>query len=281
MQERPSSSVVRRGLLGLVCLCLATTLGCSRGEPPCADPAASLVDGLSCADVLESVDFVEYLAARPMPKGAHERLMETWASAAKTDVDRVRGALTRIDAFMDAREGEAFAEAERRGSEGWRVLHGEGVLAGEGLEDVREHVRKHIGVWKQDDDNRIVVSENDVEGWIRYASLGREAQGAIPLRVSMADKVGLYKAAMERFEQEDREGRLAFIAVGGGWTAARAAWMKASYETQQAWIAAAPLPPAMFGTSPEYFRAFLGVAGTRIHAEILNERLGPLLYDPR
>ena len=269
------------GRVGSLAAVLAMSLGCGKSEPLCADSTAELVEGLSCEEVLASVDFVEYLAARPMPAAARGRYVEAWKSAAGTDLAMARSALGRMAAYLDAREGEAFAEAERRGMESWRVLKGEGVLAGEGLAVIRDHVRKHAGVWKVDDEHRLVVSENDVEGWIRYASLGREVQGAIPLRVSMADKVGVYKIAMERYEAEDRKGRVAFIALGGGWRAARDAWTAASYEKQQAWIASAPLPAPMFGTSPEYFRAVLEVAGTHAHATILDQQIAPLLYDPR
>ena len=70
-------------------------------------------------------------------------------------------------------------------------------------------------------------------------------------------------------------GKIALTAVGPFWSDVRARWAADSYEEQQAWIRAAPLPPPMTATSIGYVEA-LTDGDVVAHVRALHERLGPL-----
>jgi hypothetical protein len=265
--------------LGLLASVLALGAACGRSEPLCAEPGDALTPELACAALDPARGYAEHLAARPLSGPPYQRFLEAWKSAAESDLAGVRAGLAAIVEQTAGADADVFEIARRRAHESWLVVHGRGALAG--LEGPREHVRKHIGAWKVDDTHELVVSENDIEGWLRYGSLCREVQGGSALKVSMADKVGLYRAADRFYDEADLESRIAFVALGGAWLTMREAWLGASYEQQQAWIEDAPLPGPMFGTSHEYFDAVLAAGRAHTHADAWIDHFGALRTDPR
>jgi hypothetical protein len=79
---------------------------------------------------------------------------------------------------------------------------------------------------------------------------------------------------MDRFSTGSRADKVAIAALGPIWGSVKERWQSASYDQQQAWIAAAPLPPPMTATSLGYADAIFAGDVAR-HVQVLNEVLGP------
>ncbi|HMV67022.1 MAG TPA: hypothetical protein PKA64_09240, partial [Myxococcota bacterium] len=140
----------------------------------------------------------------------------------------------------------------------WALDHDGGALAGPAWARARAVITDAVAVWSHDDAERLSLTEMDIEGWVRLASLCREVQGGPPLRVSIADRVELYHVARDRFTTGSPADRRALVAVGPYWSQVRNVWKAAAAERQQAWISRAPLPPPMTTESSGYFKAVLG-----------------------
>ena len=137
-----------------------------------------------------------------------------------------------------------------------------------------------LAVWARHDGDRLALTEADIEGWIRYASLCREAQGGTVLRISVADRVTVYRMLVDRFSTGSRADRIGLAAIGGYWTQVRDAWGSASYSVQRGWIDRAPLPPPMTASSLGYAEA-VSEGDVSAHARVLIEQLGPFTVGGR
>jgi hypothetical protein len=258
----------------------AVAAGCDglRVAPECPAPETVISgagdDALTCADVLTVRDYSEVLALRPTTPADRRSIVFGLLDGYTADPIGTRAAVDRAGEVLSGLRSEVGAgAAEHRGSAAWSEVNGEGPLSAN--EKLRTVVVERLSVWFDDDEARLVLTEHDVEGWIRYASLCREAQGGGPLRVSMSDRVEVYRMLVDRYRAEPREGRLAILAVGAHWGGVRERWKAASYEQQQQWIARAPLPPPMSATSLGYIETlFNGDLGA--HAAALHEVLGPM-----
>lgn len=259
----------------LVALCGAPACG---ARFTCESPATVLAGqgegALTCDDVDHAVAYVEILAGRDLVETDRRRL-------ARGLVRRWRGDAATTRAGLDGvRDDEArlmgltgLAAAEARSSEVYVVLTSQEFI-GATDDDVQAVALGAIASWAHHDTDRLALTEVDIEGWIYYASLCREAQGAGPMRLSVADRVAVYADVVARYEGLDREGRIALSAVGPFWPNVRDAWTASDWDVQHAWIGAAPLPPPMTATAKGYFGALVegDVVG---HARVLHETLGP------
>jgi len=135
----------------------------------------------------------------------------------------------------------------------WRA--GKGLFGAQTT--VSDVLWKQVVIWVEEPANTTVLTEMDVEGWIFFASLCREAQGANPLRISVADRLTAYRMIEERYRMSSERERQAMLRIGPFWGEVRRKWTGATYEEQQAWIQIAPLPPPMTGTSLAYLEAVL------------------------
>jgi len=82
------------------------------------------------------------------------------------------------------------------------------------------------------------------------------------------------ESAPDRYDAGSREEKVALSAIGAFWPEVRKVWRAVPYERQQAWVAAAPLPPPMVATSKGYLSTLLE-GNVAAHARVLHESLGP------
>lgn len=256
---------------------IAALSGCS-SAPTCAspeDPAATAGgDVLTCSDAGDVLDYIELLAGRAVSRA--DRSAGLGAVAARFTADPA-GTRKWIDEVRDVgrvlAERTGMAAAEARSTLVWHADHGDDLITADdgALWSVQ---RRALAVWAKDDDEKLAVTESDLEAWIRYASLCREVQGGGVLRISVADRVTVYRVLIDRFNEGDRQTEIAAAAFGPVWPQVDARWKAASYERQQEWIAAAPLPPPMTATSLGYAEAVFGPDLWR-HALVLHDVLGP------
>lgn len=272
------------GAVGLLATLLMLGTACGSSEPPCPSSAeGTLVEGAAhptCAEAEQAVTYVEALSSRPLTKTQRDRLLGALRDRAETDAAAVTGVLSRAQAFVTTLEGTAdpMARAVARSQHAFEATRGGGVFPEADWPDVAAVLSASVAVWGRSEATNLVLTEMDVEGWIRYGSLCREVQGASPLRFSVADRVGIYRMVEDRFDELDADGQRAMIAVGPYWRSVQHRWAAASYSTQQAWKDAAPLPPPMTATSLGYLEAI--VAGdVEGHARALHAELGPLVLD--
>ena len=163
--------------------------------------------------------------------------------------------------------------AEKRASAIYDTVEGSGLITPEDGE-IWSVVKFRISVWARDHEEKLALTEADIEGWIFYASLCREAQGGGTLRLSVADRQQLYKALQKRWEEGSRADLTALAAMGPFWPQVRRGWSGASYERQQAWISKAPLPPPMTASSVDYAGAVFREDLSR-HVSVLHGEIGP------
>jgi hypothetical protein len=264
----------------VVATCLAAlAAGCGEPAVVCDAPTTVLVaapgDALTCADVDVAVDYHALLASRPVVGEDRRVVREAWEARFRSDPVGARAALTAVAAShadLTARTG--FDATEARATAVWAVLHGDSPL-GAADDALPRSLARSVAAWSSDADSRLVLSEMDVEGWLRYASLCRELQGGGALRLSVADRVTVYRAVVERFDAADRPTQLAMLAIGPVWPSALDAWAAAPYETQQRFATSAPLPPPMTASSLGYVEALVATDVTG-HALALHDVLGPL-----
>lgn len=268
-------------MTGLAWLALAgcgPSVDCSRSDNVLAE-----VDGrsMTCEEGSDVVDWMEVLGGRPLPAaGDRELVLAEVARAFRADPDGTVALLGRI-----RDDGGTLANAV--GLEGsvtrshlvWVTDHGDGPI-GPDRDKLWNLQKRALSVWTKDDGEQLAVTEADLEGWIRYASLCREAQRGGTLRISLSDRVTAYQTLIDRFDTADRPTQIAMASMGTVWPQVVDAWAIASFERQQAWIASAPLPPPMTASSLGYFEAV--VQGDLVgHAGALQEWLGPFSVDPR
>jgi len=250
--------------------------GCGGGEV-CEDDAQVLAggtDGLTCGDLAETQQYVQILAGRktrdPDLRQLRRGLMKRFRrdpAATRSQIDAVRLEVARLSALTGLEAADARSTAVHD------AVRGKGPL-GPAADKARGALDRTVAVWAWDDEERLALTEVDIEGWVYYGSLCREAQDASPLRLSVADRVAVYRMLTDRFDAGNREEQVALAAIGPFWPEVRERWQASSFQRQQAWIAAAPLPPPMVATSKGYLSTL--VEGDVVaHARVLHESLGP------
>ncbi len=247
---------------------VAVLLGCS-SPPTCDRPEQRVGEGeasISCEELAPLEEELELLAGRPLDRVGRGKL---YAALAQEPVEKLKvrasEAATRRDQWRSLAGIDAATE---RSARVW-------LARSQPKEEFNELLLSTAAVWAFDDQEKLVLTESDIEGWIRYASLCREVQGGDPLRLSVADRVTAYKKVIARFDGGDRQEKIAVVSVGALWNGLRPEWHSASYEKQQAWIAAAPLPPPMTADSIGYFSAIVDASPVS-HAQALADVFGPL-----
>lgn len=258
---------------------LLALFGCAEEEPLCPEATTVLAtsgsDSLACGTADAALDYIEVLAAREVPKADRERVYATLktrfeADSKGTAADLV-DARTKADELSAARGLEA---AEGRAAQVYKAFKRQGPLMGTDDVVVSTFART-AQKWASDDETQLALTELDVEGWLYYASLCREVQGAGPLKLSIADRVPAYTVVEDIFKAGSREEQIALAATGPFWSEVKLKWAAASYDEQQAWIGSAPLPPPMTSSSLGYFQAVMEAKPSH-HARVLHEKLGPL-----
>lgn len=252
--------------------------GCGRSEPPlCEDRDGELIAGLSCAEAWAAEDWVERLAARPLDGVARQRLLGALRTRASSDPASVREALASAKAEDEAMRGApAGLDAARVRAHANYVAHrGGGPFPTEDWPVVSSVRDGLVAVWAVDEGDEIALTEMDVEGWIRFASLCREVQGGTPLKLSIADRVPAYRAVTQRFEAGPTADRMGIVSLGGGWMWLARTWQTASFERQQAWMGTAPLPGPMTTNSLGYLQA-ITAGSPAAHATAVEIALGPV-----
>jgi len=253
--------------------------GCGKSVDCTTSEAATVLaeageEQLTCGDVAIFERYTELLAGRPMRAGSNRaaaaRLKESFAS----DVGATRVVLSQLSdagALLETATGRPAAALRMAAI---RDLSGSGgPLSGD--QELARIALSDVVLYKRSEGDRYLLTEMDIEGWIFYASLCREVQGASPLRLSVADRVQVYRMVEERFELGDDERRRALTSVGPFWYQVKEAWARASYAKQREWVEEAPLPPPMEATSLGYFEAVVDgdIPG---HASALHSVFGPL-----
>jgi len=217
---------------------------------------------------------MELLAGRALTAGDVPVVHRAVANAWRADPTATRAWLTEIGKARTAlAAGSGVAGAEARAAAVYAASKG-GSPSELGHPELASVQKRALAVWTHHDGDRLALTEADFEGWIRYASLCREAQGGSTLRISVADRVAVYKMLADRFATGTREERIAMSAIGGYWPQIREAWMGASFDRQRGWISAAPLPPPMTATSLGYAEAVFN-GDVAAHARVVIEHLGP------
>jgi hypothetical protein len=245
---------------------------CETADAPLASVGAEV---LRCDEARVAPRYVVRLSGRALQAGDEEIALEAVRDRFLGDPDGTRAWLTQLAAAGARLEGPLGLEgAAARSHAVWEAAQGTGAIdAGDGA--LWNLQGRTLSVWVRDDEEQLALTESDIEGLIRYASLCREAQGAEPLRVSIGDRTALYQMAVDAFRGGERSQQVAMTAFGVYWPEVRARWDEASYEDQQAWLAAAPLPPPMSATSLGYAEAVL-TGDWRAHAVSLHQAIGPL-----
>lgn len=256
---------------------LLALLGCGP-QVDCSVVGADLVESdagtLSCEEGEQVVDYIELVAGRPVPKTDATKVLKAIATRFREDPAGTRTWLAEIagaGAELSRRVGLDGAEA--RSQRVWSVNAGKDLI-GPDDGDLWNVQTRAVSVWTKDDTEQLAMTESDVEGWIRYASLCREAQGGKVLLISVADRVTVYHDVIERFDTGDRATKIALGAMGPFWAQVRDAWKAASYDEQMEWVGAAPLPPPMTATSLGYAEAVFN-GNLPQHAQTLHDVLGP------
>lgn len=256
---------------------LALLLGCDTAplcERGASDLAAVGGDALTCDEAAIVPRYVVRLAGRELAQGDRQVALIRVRDRFTADPAGTHDWIRRISA--------AGAEAERlTDMEGSRVRSHAVWLAASGQGPITESEgtlwnlqSRSLSVWARDDEEQLALTESDIEGWIRYVSLCREAQGDEPLRLSIADRVTVYQMAVDAWNAAEEPQHVAMASMGAYWPEVRHRWAAASYEAQQAWIAAAPLPPRMTSSSLGYTEAILR-GDLTAHASALQRQLGP------
>jgi len=268
-----------RHLLPLLFLGISLTSGCRWFEgPSCDDPSQALAGAgdaaLTCADAGVAERYVEVLSGRTLGDSDRRELAKGLVRRYKRDPVGTRTQLASAkkahDALMTLTGLDA---AEQRSTLVYHAATGTGAF-GKDDDDLKEVLERSVAVWKRSDAEKLALTEVDIEGWIYYASLCREVQDASPLRLSVADRVVIYRDIQERYGELDRPGKIAMSGIGAFWPNIKAHWQIATYEEQQQWIRRAPLPPPMVSTSKAYLAAIF--EGDVVeHARILQRALGP------
>lgn len=264
---------------------LAALAGCGGpAVPDCTDPAAVVASvdeaELSCAVAVRPIHWIELLAARDLSPGDRRLVLQEVRTLWTADPAGTTAWLDEVQAAGAALEVLGGQRgAEKRSTQVYEAVAGAGVItsAHAGLWNIQTRA---LSVWTRSERERLAMTETDIEAWINYASLCREVQNGGPLRISVADRVTVYRLVEDRFDTGDRNRQVAMIAIGPFWGQVREGWQMASYARQQAWIKEAPLPPPMTATSMGYMEALL-LGDVPGHVQVLHEKLGPFTMNRR
>ena len=237
--------------------------------------ASSAGRDLTCAQVEDVEVYLELLAGRPLQHNGHQRLPRVMRARFDADPAAMEPWLVDLRARGRALEvASGMAAAALRAEAVWSAHAGQGIVR-EADGELWNIQRDALSVWAWSDEHRLALTEADIEGWLSYASLCREAQQGGVLRVSVADRVSAYRVVTSAFEAGSRDDKIALAAIGPFWHQVKDRWQSASYERQQRWIFLAPLPPPMTASSLGYFEAILNGDVSR-HAAAVHDVLGPL-----
>ncbi len=270
---RPAASAARATLAAML---LFGAGGCG-GPPECTSHEVQLATAegatLRCADVDLLIDWTTVLAGRPVQEGLRRSLrsglLEVFGDAPR-DFDRLRARLTADLAQLEG--GEGLDAGLRRSALAYRALNGPDALP-DGA--ARRALRAAIAPWGEHPAEGLLLSEIDIEGWVFYASLAHEVQGRGPLRLSVGDRLAVYRQVQDRFRSGSAADRRALVGFGAFWWSARERWAAASFEQQQTWGASAPLPNPPPDLPLAYLDAMLA-GPVDAHAGTFHELIGPL-----
>ncbi len=258
-------------------LLLLALVGCgSRGVDCSQDTTVLAKSGdreLTCAEAATAQRYVVVLAGRPVDPIVRDNLRKALVKDFANDAAATEAAVIRAGQLADelmALDGPSAAQ--RRSTHLYDALYADHPVLPGAAHAVFEG---HVAVWASHAADRLVLAEMDIEGWVFYSSLCREVQGGDPLRLSVGDRYSVYNDVKERFETGSRGEREALVSIGPFWWSVQDQWAAASYERQQAWIRAAPLPPPQNATSLAYMGSILEGDLPR-HASTLHARLAPL-----
>ncbi|MEN0063089.1 MAG: hypothetical protein AAGA48_13120 [Myxococcota bacterium] len=267
-------------MIGLI---VALLTGCGGPDVRCEEPTTVLRERdatvLDCRRADWLVEYWELLRASPLPLA--DRRLTRRALVSRFDADP-KGTVALLDevrnaglSMMSLKGADA---TDRRSREVFAALHGQGLV--QGTDDLVQLQTKVLPTWGSADKAQVSLTEADVEAWIRYASLCREVQGGTALRISVADRVGVYRAVQKRFDEGPADVQRALGALGAMWPQVERAWQRANYLEQQEWIGKAPLPGPMTATSSEYARTI--VSGDVVgHVQTLRKEFGPFTVTQR
>ncbi len=225
------------------------------------------------------VDLITHLAGRPVAEGERELLRRSLVGEARQNraasVARMEGAAVEL---IELERASGIEGARLRSERMYDALGRVGVFA-DAPPDLGTVVSQSVSEWARSDEERLVLGESDIEGFLRYASLCREVQGGGALRLSIGDRGLVYQALIKRFNEGTPLDRTSMLAIGAGFWAAKEDWRAASYDRQREFAVGAPFPPPMTVTSVDYALAI--VAGDLpAHAANLHATLGPLAIEP-
>lgn len=252
--------------------------GPSASSTSCSNDADVLIDGdapLTCADAKIPSRFVRILKGRPLPPGSAATSIQAVHARWTADPVSARSWLDGLKAAGQAIEAAHGLEgAEIRSQTIWSILKDEGpITKTDGpVWNLQDDV---LSVYARDDEEKLVLTETDIEGWILFASLLHEVQGNGVLRVSVANRADVYTMVKQRFEQGDREEKLALVSLGAVWPEVVDRWKAAPYAKQQRFIQAAVVPENQPSTALGFVETVIeGDLVTNAHA--LHRALGPL-----
>ncbi len=262
----------------LVWLGLLGATGCRWGADLCAEPGDVLDEkgeaAVTCAEAEAVIAALTRFTLEPLDSGSRQEVYKEVARRFREDPVATDSWLESMSNVEANGWGHSVEAVERYTTDLYEGLTGSGPFGStEGA--LGAILKAEVVTWARDDTERLVLTERAIEGWIRYASLCREVQGGGGLRVSISDRVRIYRDLGDRFEHGTREEQLALAAMGPFWPQLEQAWGAASYQDQQAWIAEAPLPPPMVATSLGYAQqVFEGDVAKHVH--VMNVHFGPM-----
>lgn len=232
-------------------------------------------DALACSDVDTVVGWVELLASRSVGERQVELVRGDWTARYNRDPVATRSALTEVQTMTTALSAmRGFEASEARADAVWAAAAGQTRLGDADSTSV-DVLERALAAWSTDTQTKLILTEMDIEGWIKYASLCREIQGGSPLTLSVSDRVVLYQQIIGAFEGKSREEQLAVLSMGPIWPSMQERWPGVTYEIQQAWVEAAPLPGPMTATSLGYSSAVFD-EDLKAHAVALHSAMGML-----
>lgn len=263
---------------GTVMITLFTLLACSTSTtaPTCGDDASPFVGTLTCADAKAPARYIRLLAGKPLAPGSLALSIEYVRSRHAADPTATTTWVNTLSAEARALEQATGLEAaEMRSTALWRLLRGKGPIT-EADTDLWNLQDSTLSVWSTDDEEQLALTETDIEGWIRFASLGHEVQGQRPITLSIANKADVYRTTAARFKQGDRTEQIALTSLGVVWPEVTKRWKAAPYAKQQRVIQGG-VWPAPTGTGAGYVREVIeGDLVTNAYA--VHQVLGPLHF---
>jgi hypothetical protein len=255
---------------------LLLSIGC-HDEPACSSPQAVLASvgeaQLICSDLIPVREHLGLLAGRLLETQPSARLDASYRAVFLRTPSKVTAHINKhAVAWSSLRKTRGLTAVVGRSKEIIRNLDkGDDQLT----EIDAVLLAERVAIWGRDDSQSLLLTESDVEGWIRYLSLLREVQGGVPLVLSVADRARVYQLIIERFESGTAVQKVAVVQIGALWYALADAWRAASYEQQQGWIVNAPLPPPMTASSIGYVEVALQ-SDVILHAAVMEAHFGAL-----